>query len=64
MGQSGVGPPMAFMCKEGSITVHPNGDEHVVAQSLIILVKSDKVPTQKDVDSAFETHFKKVVEKS
>jgi voltage-gated potassium channel len=63
MVQSGVGTPMAFICKEGSITVHPNGDEHVVAQSLIILVKSDKVPTQKDVDSAFETHFKKVVEK-
>lgn len=59
MVQAGVGTPMAYMDKEGDITVHPNGDEHVVAQSLILLVKSDKVPTQDDVDAAFQKHFQK-----
>lgn len=59
MVQAGVGTPMAYMNKEGDITVHPNGDEHVVAQSLILLVKSDKVPTQDDVDAAFQRHFQK-----
>lgn len=59
MVQYGVGTPMAYIDKEGNITVHPNGDEHVVAQSLIILVKSENVPSQADVDRAFEFHFEK-----
>lgn len=63
MVQSGVGTPMAFMNKEGDITVHPNGDTHVVAQSLIILVKSERVPTQTDVDNAFMNHFQKSISK-
>jgi voltage-gated potassium channel len=61
MVQSGVGTPMAYMNKEGDITVHPKGDEHVVAQSLIILVKSDNVPTQDDVNNAFTFHFQKSI---
>ena len=61
MVQSGVGTPMAYMDKAGSVTVHPKGDEHIVAQSLIILVKSDNIPTQSDVDSAFEAHFNNVI---
>ena len=63
MVQSGVGTPMAYMNKEGDITVHPNGDDHVIAQSLIILVKSDDVPTQTDVDNAFTHHFQKALVK-
>lgn len=59
MVQAGVGTPMAYMNKEGEITVHPNGDDHVIAQSLIVLVKSDDVPSQKDVDQAFQNHFQK-----
>lgn len=61
MVQAGVGTPMAYMNKEGEITVHPNGDEHVHAQSLIILVKSDDMPCQKDVDEAFQKHFQKTM---
>ena len=61
MVQSGVGTPMAYMNKEGEITVHPNGEDHVIAQSLIVLVKSDHVPSQKDVDNAFQKHFQKAL---
>jgi len=61
MVQSGVGTPMAYMNKDGDITVHPNGAEHVIAQSLIILVKSDDVPSQEDVDNAFQKHFQKAL---
>jgi len=61
MVQAGVGTPMAYMNKEGEITVHPNGDEHVHAQSLIVLVKSDDMPCQQDVDDAFQKHFQKTM---
>jgi len=61
MVKAGVGTPMAYIDKEGDITVHPRGSEHVVAQSLIILVKSEQVPTQKDVDDAFEAFFQKAL---
>jgi voltage-gated potassium channel len=61
MVQTEVGTPMAFIDKDGCVTVHPKGDEHIVAQSLIILVKSGNIPTQDDVDSAFEAHFKKQI---
>jgi len=64
MVQSGVGTPMAYIGKEGDVTVHPKGDQHIMAQSLIILVKSNNVPTQSDVDSAFQAHFAKVLSKS
>ncbi len=55
--QAGVGTPMAFINKEGDVHVHPNGDERITAQSLIILVKSEAVPKQKDVDAAYQTFF-------
>ncbi|MFY0700471.1 MAG: two pore domain potassium channel family protein [Bermanella sp.] len=57
--RAGVGTPMAFINKDGDITVHPRGDVRVYAQSLIILVKSDQVPTQEDVTNAFQKEFQK-----
>lgn len=59
MVQCEVGTPMAYISKNGDIHVHPKGSETVHAQSLIILVKSDDVPTQQDVDSAFNQFFNK-----
>ena len=61
MEQSKVGTPLAFMDKEGKVFVHPTGDEHITAQSLIILVKSDQVPNQDDVDRAFKQFFNKAL---
>ncbi len=57
--KAGVGTPMAYISKDGDITVHPRGDVRVHAQSLIILVKSDSVPTQEDVTHAFQNAFQK-----
>jgi voltage-gated potassium channel len=57
--RAGVGTPMAFINKDGDITVHPRGDVRVYAQSLIVLVKSDLVPTQEDVTNAFQNAFQK-----
>ena len=57
--KAGIGTPMAFINKDGDITVHPRGDVRVYAQSLIILVKSDQVPTQANVTEAFQNAFQK-----
>lgn len=57
--RAGVGTPMAFINKDGDITVHPRGDVRVYAQSLIILVKSEHVPTQADVTNAFQNAFQR-----
>lgn len=61
MVQSGVGTPMAYMTKEGEVFVHPNGEDTVHAQSMIVLVKSEKVPSQEDVDRAFNRYFNKAM---
>ena len=61
MVQAGVGTPMAFIEKDGNVTVHPNGDDTVCAQSLIIVVKSDDVPTQEEVDDAFQQYFSRLL---
>ena len=62
--KAGIGTPMAFINKDGDITVHPRGDVRVYAQSLIVLVKSDQVPTQADVTEAFQNAFQKFVVES
>ena len=61
MVRSGVGTPMAYINKDGQILVHPKGDENVTAQSLIILIKTDDVPSQKDVDDAFNLYLNKAL---
>lgn len=61
MVQSGVGTPMAYLTKEGDVIVHPNGEDTVHAQSMIVLVKSENVPTQEDVDRAFNRYFNKAL---
>lgn len=59
--RAGVGTPMAYMDKEGHITVHPRGDARVYAQSVIILVKSDDVPTDEQVQDAFQHAFQQSI---
>jgi len=39
------------------VVTHPDGDHHVHAQSLIILVHTEKTPTIRDVQRAIEVHF-------
>jgi len=59
--RAGVGTPMAYMDKEGHITVHPRGDARVFAQSVIILVKSDDVPSAEMVHDAFQHAFQQKI---
>ena len=48
-----MGTPLAWVSKEGKVHVHPAGDERVYAQSIIMMVKSDHVPSDADVKEAF-----------
>ncbi|WP_028295209.1 potassium channel family protein [Oceanobacter kriegii] len=57
--QSNLGTPLAFVTKEGEVNTHPDGDDKVVAQSLIVLVHTEKVPSVRDIQSAIEIHFNK-----
>ncbi|GAA6134734.1 hypothetical protein NBRC116188_15230 [Oceaniserpentilla sp. 4NH20-0058] len=59
--RAGVGTPMAYIDKDGHITVHPRGDARVYAQSVIILVKSDDVPTPEMVHDAFQHAFQQKI---
>lgn len=62
MVQANVGLPMAYVTKEGEVRVNPLGDEHIHAQSVIMLVKSDKMPSQNQVELAFEQYFRKQIQ--
>lgn len=50
---SNLGTPLACISKEGNVTVHPSADERIYAQSIIMLVKTDTTPTEKQVQEAF-----------
>lgn len=62
MVQANVGLPMAYVGKEGDVHVNPVGDEHIHAQSIIMLVKSDRLPSQNQVELAFEQYFRKQIQ--
>jgi voltage-gated potassium channel len=47
--------------KEGEVVAHPQGDEHVHAQSLIVLVKTEFKPEEKAVTQAIEDYFQKQI---
>lgn len=55
--QNNLGTPLAFVSKEGEVFTHPDGDEHVQAQSIIVLVHTEKPPTVSDIQHAIEIHF-------
>jgi len=55
--QANVGTPLAYVTRDGEIITHPDGDHHVHAQSLLILVHTEHVPEVKEVHRAIENHF-------
>ncbi|MCD8520940.1 MAG: potassium channel family protein [Saccharospirillaceae bacterium] len=55
--QADLGTPLAYVTKDGEVITHPDGSHHVHAQSLIILVHTEKTPTIRDVQRAIEVHF-------
>jgi voltage-gated potassium channel len=50
-----MGTPMAYVSKEGRVCNHPKGDDKVYGQSIIMLVRTDSIPTDAMVTEAFRT---------
>ena len=57
MQMSNIGTPLACISKEGEVSIHPQGDERVFGQSIIILVKTANIPTEKQVQEAFRRYI-------
>ncbi len=55
--QANLGTALGYVTKEGNVVAHPKGDEHVHAQSLIVLVKTEFQPTEKAVTEALVDYF-------
>jgi len=62
--QANLGTALGYVTKEGEVVAHPNGDEHVHAQSLIVLVKTELQPEEKAVTQALEDYFQKQISAS
>ncbi len=62
--QANLGTALGYVTKEGDVIAHPNGDEHVHAQSLIILVKTELQPEEKSVTEALTNYFQKQISDS
>lgn len=59
--QANLGTALGYVTKEGVVVAHPNGDHHVHAQSLLVLVKTENIPTEKEVGCALEDYFQKQI---
>lgn len=59
--QANVGTPLAYVTKDGQVVTHPDGDHPVYAQSLIMLVHTEKDACVRDVQRAIEIHFNKAM---
>lgn len=55
--QANLGTPLAYVAKGGEVHTHPDGDERVHAQSLIVLVHTERTPSIRDIQRAVEVHF-------
>lgn len=52
MMMANLGTPLAYVTKEGDVEIHPPGDEKVHAQSIIMLVRTEAIPTDAQVGEA------------
>jgi voltage-gated potassium channel len=59
--QANLGTALGYVTKEGDVVAHPNGNEHIHAQSLLVLVKTEFQPTEKAVINALEDYFQKQI---
>lgn len=55
--QADIGTPLAYVTKEGHVEPHPDADHHTHAQSLIVLVHTEKQFHSKQVQEAISQHF-------
>lgn len=59
--QANLGTALGYVTKDGDVIAHPKGDEHVHAQSLIVLVKTEFQPKEKQVVQALADYFQKQI---
>jgi voltage-gated potassium channel len=59
--QANLGTALGYVTKDGDVIAHPKGDEHINAQSLLILVKTEFQPTEKEVTQVLEDYFQKQI---
>lgn len=57
MMMSNIGTPLAAITKDGEVNIHPKADQAVYAQSIIMLVKTDMIPTESEVHEAFRHYI-------
>ena len=55
MMMANLGTPLAYVTKEGQICIHPAADEKVHGQSILMLVRTEKIPTDEEVGEAFRS---------
>lgn len=55
--QANLGTALGYVTKDGDVIAHPNGNENIYAQSLIVLVKTESQPEEKAVTKALEDYF-------
>lgn len=53
-----LGTPLAYVSKEGHVCVHPSTGDNVYAQSILLLVRTDHVPSDTQVREAFSVYHK------
>jgi len=53
MMMANLGTPLAYVSKEGKVCNHPPGNEKVYAQSIIMLVRTEAIPSEMEVKEAF-----------
>lgn len=56
MMSANLGTPLAYVTKEGKVCIHPAGNEAVHGQSILMLVRTEAIPTELQVTDAFRTY--------
>jgi len=56
MMMANLGTPLAYVSKEGQVCIHPAADEHVHGQSIIMLVRTECIPTDTQVSEALRAY--------
>lgn len=56
MMMANLGTPLAYVSKEGQVCIHPAADEHVHGQSIIMLVRTEAIPTDAQVSEALRVY--------
>lgn len=59
MMDANLGTPLAYVSKEGDVEIHPAGDEKVFAQSIIMLVRTEAIPTDLQVGEALRAFIER-----